>query len=85
LAASDDSLVRPILRAPRVTALVRNFAFMFLEQLQHRHESEDRRVIAGERGRQDLDGNHALQVRVDGAVNLAHPAGAEQRHDSIGA
>ena len=41
--------------------------------------------ISGERGRQHLDGNLALEVRVSGAIHLAHAAGAEQGDDLVGA
>jgi hypothetical protein len=35
--------------------------------------------------RQHLDGNVAPEPRIAGAIHLAHPAGAERRHDFVGA
>ena len=39
--------------------------------------------IAGDVARQDLDGDRAIEARVAGLVDLAHPAGAERRGDLI--
>ena len=41
--------------------------------------------IAGERCRQDLDGDFAFEVRVARAIHLAHAARAEQGDDLVGA
>ena len=39
--------------------------------------------VGGDRRRQHLDGHLPLQVRVGGAVHLAHAAGAEHRFDHV--
>ena len=41
--------------------------------------------IGGERGRQHFDGHVAAEPRVARAVDLAHPAGANEREDIVGA
>jgi hypothetical protein len=40
--------------------------------------------VFGQRPRQHLDRDVALQPRVPGAIDLAHPAGADQRLDFVG-
>jgi hypothetical protein len=35
--------------------------------------------------RQNLDGDGTVEARVPGTINLAHTAGAYERHDFIGA
>ena len=42
-------------------------------------------VVRGERGRQNLDGDLAFELRVRRAVDLAHAAGADGGDDFIGA
>ena len=39
--------------------------------------------IAGERGRENLDGDVAAQLRVAGAIHLAHAARAKLRDDVV--
>jgi hypothetical protein len=41
--------------------------------------------VSGQRGREDLDGNLALQLRVRRPVNLPHAARAERPEDVVGA
>ena len=40
--------------------------------------------VAGQMPGQDLDRDHAVEARVAGAVDLAHPAGAQRREDFVG-
>ena len=42
-------------------------------------------AVAGDRRRQDLDGNITLKTRIAGAIHTAHPAGADQRLQFIDA
>ena len=42
-------------------------------------------VIGGRRRRHDLDRDVAPEPRVARAIDLAHPAGADRRHDLVGA
>jgi hypothetical protein len=39
--------------------------------------------VVGKRLWQDLDGDVAAQARVTGAIDLAHPAGADRREDFV--
>ena len=48
-------------------------------------ESAQSLGIVGKCRRQHLDGDVAAEARITGAVHLAHPAGAEQGDDVIGA
>ncbi len=40
-------------------------------------------AVRGEPRRQHLDGDIAAQLRVARAIDLAHPAGAQQRRDRV--
>ena len=46
-------------------------------------ESTEPIGIAGEGGGEDFDGDVAVQTRVPGAINLAHAACTQRRHDFI--
>jgi hypothetical protein len=48
-------------------------------------ESLSKQRVGGERCREDLDRNRAIQPRVAGAKHFPHAAGAERRDDFIGA
>ncbi len=39
--------------------------------------------VIRERGRQDFDGDVAVELGVPGAVNLSHPPGAKRRKDFV--
>jgi len=41
--------------------------------------------IAGDRRRQDLNGDLAFEVRIGGAIQLTHTTDAERRGDFVGA
>ena len=48
-------------------------------------EARRRSASCAERRRENLDGDVAPEARVPGAVDLAHPSGAERRQDLVGA
>jgi hypothetical protein len=47
-------------------------------------EARERVGVGGQLRGEDLDGDVAVELRVAGAVDLAHPAGAERREDFVG-
>ena len=53
------------------------------QRLRFAREPREPFGIAHERGRQDLQRDVAIELRVVGTVDLAHSAGAEQRDDFI--
>ena len=48
-------------------------------------ESGEAFGIGGDRSRQDLDRDVAIEARVAGAIHLAHTAGAERLQDLVAA
>ncbi len=55
------------------------------EHLRFAAEAREPIRIARDGRDQNLDGHVAIELRVAGAIDLAHAAGAEQRDDVIGA
>ena len=55
------------------------------QQVRFARESRAAFVIAGHGLRQHLDGDLAAKFRIAGAIDLAHPPGAEERDDLVGA
>ena len=55
------------------------------EELRFALEAGEALLVRGERGRQDLDRHLALEARVGGAIDLAHPALTQLGGDLVGA
>ena len=55
------------------------------QRLRFTLESRQIICVARERGRQHLDRNLAIELRIAGAINLAHSARSERAEDFVGA